>query len=743
MSAGVFAAPPAVAATPSKSPALVAADKLYETRRWREAERAYAEYARSANDASQYEAQLKTALCMVNRGETSRAVPTLTHLFNNASAIRDASDVVALACSHLYGIYLGQKNATPQRERLVKECMRKLPRHVIASRLCECEAVVWLKGGNIPKALGYLKDAGSGLSECGAVMLALLSSRGTVCDDDIADLSKVANSNGASWKQGQTSEDAPPSSSKVSESDPGLLSALCHALAARPDGWKAEFFLASFFAESGRASEAIAALDAMHKSGCGPAERVALFRAETLAFRTSRSDEALGAYKAWLAAYPSSPLQEKALYQNAQLLYTCGRHAEAVALIERQIAERPDGLYAKEGAEVLARCKTALAQKAEQEREKERQASTRGSAVNSVAEALASALVSGEKLVGEQKYALAAKELQKYRGCEADPTWGRGWFGFGMCLRETGDGVGAVRVWNEVWKRSLLFTNTLCGVESRLAMASANLEDFADAASALACLDDVARLAPDRAKSVKFQMDTAICHLALGHVDEAKRILGDLTAAFPGDRFREAYFDGLLALCDRLPFQLVKTTVALDRRALSRTRLGDVYFTAREHKKARRQYELAMNAVGDREMAAYCEMQAIRCTAALGAVDRALRGYDRFIVKFSKSSFADDVLLRAGVLWAGPKNNLDEAAKCFERIAREYPSGDQAECAAFYFATIAWWDKRWNDAEKLFIEFLGNYPNAQTKTLICDSLLPAIADRSQTAKAPVAPESTR
>ena len=257
MSAGVFAAPPAVAATPSKSPALVAADKLYEARRWREAERAYAEYARSANDASQYEAQLKAAVCMINRGETSRAVPTLTHLFNNASAIRDASDVVALACSHLYGIYLGQKNATPQRERLVKECMRKLPRHVIASRLCECEAVVWLKGGNIPKALGYLKDAGSGLSECGAAMLALLSSRGTVCDDDIAGLSKVANSYGASWKQGQTSEDAPPSSSKVSESDPGLLSALCHALAARPDGWKAEFFLASFFAESGRAFEAI------------------------------------------------------------------------------------------------------------------------------------------------------------------------------------------------------------------------------------------------------------------------------------------------------------------------------------------------------------------------------------------------------------------------------------------------------------------------------------------------------
>lgn len=600
LAAGVFAASPKDLPPSSKSPALIVADKLYEKKHWQEAERAYVQYARSANDASKYEAQLKAAVCMVNRSETSRAIPALTQLVNSPSAVRDAPDVVARACSHLYGIYLKQKNATPQRERLVAECVRKLPRHVIASRLCECEAVVWLKGGNIPKALGYLKDAGSGLSECGAVMLALLSSRGTVCDDDIADLSKVANSNGASWKQGQTSEDAPPSSSKVSESDPGLLSALCHALAARPEGWKAEFFLASFFAESGRASEAIAALDAMLRSGCGPAERVALFRAETLAFRTSRSDEALGAYKAWLAAYPSSPLQEKALYQNAQLLYTCGRHAEAVTLIERQIAERPDGQYAKEGAEVLVRCKAALAAKAEQEREKEMQASAlRDSSANPGAIMLESALRNGEKLIAEKKYALAAKELQRFRGGETDPTWGRGWFGFGTCLRETGDSVGAVRVWNEVWKRSLLFTNTLCGVESRLAMGAANLEDLADAASALVCFDDVARLAPDLAGSAKVQTDTALCLLALGRSEEAKRILRDLKAAFPQDRFRETYFDGLIALCDRLPFQLVKTTVALDRRALSRTRLGDVYFTAREHKKARRQYELAMNAVGE------------------------------------------------------------------------------------------------------------------------------------------------
>ena len=425
LAAGVFAASPKDLPPSSKSPALIVADKLYEKKHWQEAERAYVQYARSANDASKYEAQLKAAVCMVNRSETSRAIPALTQLVNSPSAVRDAPDVVARACSHLYGIYLKQKNATPQRERLVAECVRKLPGHETAARLCEYEAIGWLRDGNISKALGYLKAAGNGISESGAAMLALLSSRGAVSDEDIAGLSKIANAKAVSWKSSPVSGGGTASSSTVAESNAGLMPALCHALSTRREGWKAEFFLASYFVESGRASEAIATLDAMLKSGHGPSERLELFRAETLAFRTSRSDEALGAYKAWLAAYPSSTLWERALYQYAQLLHTCGRHVEAIALIERQIAKRPDSSYAKEGAEVLARSKAALVARSKQEREKEKQAAALlGSPANPGAIVLESALRSGEKLLGEKKYALAAKELQRFRGSEMDPKLG-------------------------------------------------------------------------------------------------------------------------------------------------------------------------------------------------------------------------------------------------------------------------------------------------------------------------------
>ena len=737
LTAGAIAAPPKTTSVPPKSAALVAADKLYETKHWREAEQAYVQYARSANDASKYEAQLKTALCMVNRKEASRAIPTLTQLVNSPSVERDAPDILALAYTQLYDIYLGQKNAAPQRERLVTECVRKLPHHETAARLCEKESIIWLMSSNTSKTIGYLKAGGNGISERGVAMLALLSSREAVSDADITALSQIANTKAVSWKSSPVSSGGTTSPSTVTESNAGLMSALCHALSTRPEGWKVEFFLASYYVEADKTSEALATLDTMLKSGHGPPERLELFRAETLAFRANRADEALNAYQAWLAAHPSSTLHEKALYQYAQLLHTCGRYVEAIALIEQQISQHPNSPYAKEGAEILTRSKAALVAKVKQAKENEKQAtSLRNHAVNPGVLALENALLRGEKLIGEKKYALAAKEFQGFRGREADSKWGRGWFGFGTCLRETGDSVGAVRVWNEIWKRSLLFTNTLYGIESRYAMGTVNLEDFADATSALVCFEDVAKFAPSRTKSAKFQMNMAICHLALGHANESRRIFGDLKASFAKDKFQESYFDGLIALSDQSPFQLVKTSSALDRRAVSRLLLGDTYFVARENTKARRQYELAMNAINDPEMAAYCEMQAIRCTVALGGVDKALRDYDRFIVKFSKSSYADDVLLRTGVLWAGPKNNLKEAAKCFERITREYSSGDQAECAAFYCATIAWWDKRWNDAEKLFNDFLAKYPNAQSKTLICDSLLPAIANKKQSINSP-------
>lgn len=445
VAAGAVAAPPK---TPSKPAALVAADKLYEKKRWREAEQAYAQYARSANDAGKYEAQLKTALCMVNGNDLPRAIPTLTRLVNSPSVERDAPDVLARACTHLYGIYLGQKNGTPQRERLVTECVRKLPAHEAAARLCEYEAAVWLKCGNPSKAVSYLKSTGSGISEGGAAMLALLSVGGAVSDGDIAALSRIAKAPSVSWKSTPDAKGKTASSPTVAESDPELLSALCQTVAKRPEGWKAEYFLASYFAESGRATESIATLDAMLKSGHGPSERVEFFRAETLAFRTNRADEAARAYKAWLSAHPSSTLWEKAFYQYAQLLHTCGRDAEAISLVEGQIAARSDSPYAKAGAELLAKSKAVLVAKAKQALEEEKQvASMRVSPANPGALVLERTLRSGEKLITEKKYALAAKELQRFRGSATDPKWGRGWFCFGTCLRETGDTVGALRTW--------------------------------------------------------------------------------------------------------------------------------------------------------------------------------------------------------------------------------------------------------------------------------------------------------
>ena len=339
-------------------------------------------------------------------------------------------------------------------------------------------------------------------------------------------------------------------------------------------------------------------------------------------------------------------------------------------------------------------------------------------------------LEKGIKLQDERNYTLAAKEYQIFRGQVGHAKWGKAWYNFGTCLRQSGDPVRAIAVWNEVWSRSQLFTNTLCGVESRLASGDAYLEDAADADQAMACYNDVLKARPQSASDAKFELNLAVCLLALGRSDEARAIFLKLRELAKGDKFKEFYWDGMIALCDGTPFQLIKTTVALDRKSRTRMLLGDVFFASGESAKALKQYRSATWNASDPEVLAYCDMQGARCIADMGDANTALKEYDKLVSKYPKASVADDCLLRAGVLWAGPKGNLKEAAKCFARIVRDYPDSDTAEAAFIYLATTAWWSKQWDEAERLHKVFLEKYPKSPFCETVLNSRLPAIAKKS-------------
>lgn len=246
----------------------------------------------------------------------------------------------------------------------------------------------------------------------------------------------------------------------------------------------------------------------------------------------------------------------------------------------------------------------------------------------------------------------------------------------------------------------------------------------------MACYDDVLKARPQSASDKKFELNVAVCLLALGRSDKARAIFLKFRELAKGDPFMECYWDGMIALCDGTPFRLIKTTAALDHRARTRMLLGDVFFAAGETSKALKQYRSATWNASDPEVLAYCDMQAARCIAALGDANAALREYDKLVGKYSRTSVADDSLLRMGVLWAGPKGNLKKAAEYFARIVRDYPDSDNAEAAFIYLATTAWWSKQWDEAERLHKAFLEKYPKSPFCETVLNSRLPAIAKKT-------------
>lgn len=140
-------------------------------------------------------------------------------------------------------------------------------------------------------------------------------------------------------------------------------------------------------------------------------------------------------------------------------------------------------------------------------------------------------------------------------------------------------------------------------------------------------------------------------------------------------------------------------------------------------------YRRAAKAAPGAEAAAYSDMQRARCLARGDRPERALRVYDLFRKEHAGSAWADDALLRAGVLCAGPLDDAEKAGRYFREILQNHPGGDRAETAALYLATLAWWTGEWREAERLHRAFLEKYPASPFREEFLTLRLPAIAAR--------------
>ena len=80
--------------------------------------------------------------------------------------------------------------------------------------------------------------------------------------------------------------------------------------------------------------------------------------------------------------------------------------------------------------------------------------------------------------------------------------------------------------------------------------------------------------------------------------------------------------------------------------------------------------------------------------------------------KYKDSPFADEALLRAGVIYYSNMRKPEEALLCYHRITKDYPKSNEAIRAAYYIAEIYRWTKQIEKAKKSYSSFIRKYPQS-------------------------------
>ena len=80
--------------------------------------------------------------------------------------------------------------------------------------------------------------------------------------------------------------------------------------------------------------------------------------------------------------------------------------------------------------------------------------------------------------------------------------------------------------------------------------------------------------------------------------------------------------------------------------------------------------------------------------------------------KYGASPWADDALLRAGVICYMNLDQPEEALKHYRRIVRRFPRRNEADHAAYYIGLVYEWTGRPKKARASYNSFLKRYPGS-------------------------------
>jgi len=452
-----------------------------------------------------------------------------------------------------------------------------------------------------------------------------------------------------------------------------------------------------------------------------PADEIGLAIAETTGFKKGDFKSAVLMYAVWVRHYPQSKSIEDAEYQQAGALWMAGSYEEAVTKFSAFLTKYPGSHYKQQAQSTLVRAKA--------DQEARLAAIANNEKTKSSTDPLSDDLLAAESKMRQGDYVSALKLLGRFRGKQSTNTgWGHAWYCYGLCLRMLGEPEKALQSFEEVIRHANLFESTLYAPQCRRAIADLWFEDFAKPEKALPVYQAIRAALPEGKPDLALEKSIALALIAMGRGAEAKPTLMEFRKKELSDPFRTRYWDNLIALCDA-PAERRGIKTAAEREAETYSRIADIHFTAENWEKAECLYKKSQRTAPKTETAAFATMQTARCLAYQNQRDRALKTYNLFLSDYSQSLWADDALLKAGVLCTGPMGDSAKGAKYFQKIIDDYPKGDRAETAFYYLATLALWGQNWEEAERLHKEFLKQYPESLFLKEVINDRLPAIAQK--------------
>ena len=463
-------------------------------------------------------------------------------------------------------------------------------------------------------------------------------------------------------------------------------------------------------------------------------------------------DKAAACYEKLLRENPKNKsVAAEAHYRLGTVSYMQGDYRQAKFSLETAIALQPPDALIRQAQEWLERTSNAIVAVKKPRADNQRSFSEpakQSDAGTNMLEAIAAA----EALQGKGDYGEALKGFQRIvKNLTRGKGYDRALFRLGQCQAALGDEREALASWDRILALARMKQPCDYADDSLLAQADTWLNAIGNPDNALKCCRALQSEFPRSDLLQQAEHIVGMAHFYRGDLDQARIIFErelarqnaelarrqaeDSTWETESGKTAEVTsagrpitgLDRLVAACrDRKLAAHLGARFKAAARSAPMIRLGDMQFASKEYGKALRSYMKAAREKWGSESAAYAMLQAGRCHNQLRQYRQALLCYEEFMTKYKDSEYADDALLRAGVIYVGPLHDMKSGAEMYKMVLERYPDSNEAETALYHLATLAYWQKDWRRALALYRQTAETWPKGKYCEFIASKKMPEL-----------------